>query len=115
MTTSDFASISPVTGAEIGRFPNTTVEEVHLRVSTAQTAAPSWVALGYAGRKKILKSWAALLTARLDEIGQLIADETGKPLSDATLEASLAIEQLSWAACSTWLQKSNVRRMGLLE
>ena len=115
MTTSDFASISPVTGAEIGRFPNTTVEEVHLRVSTAQTAAPSWVALGYAGRKKILKSWAALLTARLDEIGQLIADETGKPLSDATLEASLAIEQLSWAASkASTILADQKRSSGLL-
>ncbi len=115
MTTSDFASISPVTGVEIGRFPNTTAEEVHLRVSTAQTAAPSWVALGYAGRKKILKSWAALLTARLDEIGQLIADETGKPLSDATLEASLAIEQLSWAASkASTILADQKRSSGLL-
>ncbi len=115
MNTSDFASISPVTGAEIGRFPNTTPEEVHLRVSAAHQAAPAWVGLGYAGRKKILKSWAALLTARLDEIGQLIADETGKPLSDATLEASLAIEQLSWAASkASTILADQKRSSGLL-
>jgi len=98
MSTSDFASVNPVTGNEIGRFPNTSAEEVNSLVGAAHSAAPAWVALGYSGRKKVLKAWAALITQRLDEIGKLIADETGKPASDASLEASLAIEQLSWAA-----------------
>ena len=98
MSTSHFPSVSPVTGKEIGQFPNMSREEVDAAVATARTASPAWVGLGYAGRKKVLRSWASLLTKRIDEIGQLIADETGKPLSDAILEASLAIEQLSWAA-----------------
>jgi aldehyde dehydrogenase (NAD+) len=67
-------------------------------VNSAHAATQSWIALGFDGRKKILRSWAAHLTRRIDEIARLIADETGKPLSDATLEASLAIEQLAWAA-----------------
>ncbi len=98
MNTSDFASVNPVTGQEIGRFPNTSAEEVHAAVKSAHEASTAWAALGYDGRKKVLKSWASLLTRRIDEIGKLISEETGKPLGDAALEATLAIEQLSWAA-----------------
>ena len=72
--------------------------DVGTAVSSAHAATHTWVALGFDGRKKILRSWAARLTHRIDEIARIIADETGKPLSDATLEASLAIEQLAWAA-----------------
>jgi aldehyde dehydrogenase (NAD+) len=73
------------------------------------------VDLGYGGRRKILKSWASLLTGRIDEIAELISDETGKPLSDATLEASLAIEQLSWAANKASLVLADQKRApGLL-
>ena len=98
MSTTDFASVSPVSGIEIGRFPNTSPDEVNHRVEEAHQSSAGWIALGYAGRKKVLKSWSVLLTQRIDEIGKIIADETGKPLSDAVLEAGLAVEQLSWAA-----------------
>ncbi len=98
MSTPDFASVNPVTGQEIGRFPNHSSEEVNARVAAAHMASTAWNSLGYGGRKKVLKSWASLLTGRIDEIAKLISDETGKPLSDATLEAALSIEKLSWAA-----------------
>jgi len=115
MSASDFASVNPVTGHEIGRFPNHSSEEVNARVSAAQLAASAWVELGYGGRKKVLKSWASLLTGRIGEIAKLISDETGKPLSDATLEASLAIDQLSWAANKASLVLADQKRApGLL-
>jgi aldehyde dehydrogenase (NAD+) len=98
MSTTDFASHNPATGEEIGRFPNLSAAEVHICVEAAHNAAIAWRALGYSGRKKVLRNWASLISIRINEIGHLIATETGKPLSDATLEASLAIEQLAWAA-----------------
>ena len=72
--------------------------EVDQVVEKAQKAAPFWQALGFSGRKKILKAWASQLTKSIDEIASLIADETGKPVSDAKLEATVAIEHLAWAA-----------------
>ena len=75
-----------------------TSADVNAAVEAAHDASKAWVDLGFSGRKKVLRSWASLLTRRINEIGKLIADETGKPLSDATLEATLAIEQLAWAA-----------------
>lgn len=89
--------------------------EVDAAVSAAHAASHGWVALGFDGRKKVLRSWASLLTRRIDEIGRLIADETGKPLSDATLEATLAIEQLAWAANNAGKLLSDQKRpSGLL-
>ena len=67
-------------------------------VEKARQALPVWQALGFSGRKKILKAWAAQLTNNIDEIAKVISDETGKPVSDATLEATVAIEHLAWAA-----------------
>jgi aldehyde dehydrogenase (NAD+) len=52
----------------------------------------------FPGRKKVLLAWAKLLIDRIDECGILISQETGKPVSDAKLEASLAIGHLAWAA-----------------
>jgi len=98
MSTPTFASVSPATGLEIAQFPNLSREEVNEVVARAKIATQGWVGLGFSGRRKVLKSWASLLSRRIEEIGALIAQETGKPLSDAVLEASLAIEQLSWAS-----------------
>ena len=115
MSTSDFPSINPVTGQEIARFPNHTADEVDEAVKGARNASAAWATLGYTGRKKVLKSWASHLAHQIDEIGKLISDETGKPLSDATLEASLAIEQLSWAANKAGVILSDQKRpSGLL-
>jgi acyl-CoA reductase-like NAD-dependent aldehyde dehydrogenase len=46
----------------------------------------------------ILKDWASLLTKEINTAAELIHRETGKPVSDAALEAALAIEHISWAA-----------------
>ena len=67
-------------------------------VEKARQSLPVWQALGFSGRKKILKAWAAQLTNNIDEIAKVISNETGKPVSDATLEATVAIEHLAWAA-----------------
>lgn len=67
-------------------------------VAQSREVAPLWSALGFSGRKKILRSWAAHLTKHIDVVANLISEETGKPVSDAKLEATVAIEHLAWAA-----------------
>lgn len=91
-------SHSPATGAEIGRYSNTSEQTINELVARAATAAESWRLLGFPGRKTILKSWAHYLAEHIDELSQIVAQETGKPISDATLEVSIAIDHLSWAA-----------------
>lgn len=97
-TATDFKKFNPATGAEISHHHNTTPEEVQAAVTRAHAASRAWRALGYSGRKKVLVAWDAVLTKRIKELAELVALETGKPISDATLEASLAIGLLDWAA-----------------
>ena len=95
-----FTSHEPATGKVIQEFPIATKDQVFATVALAQAASGPWSALGFDGRKKVLLEWCAVLTKRIDEIGALVAQETGKPLSDATLEVSLAVGHLAWAAKS---------------
>jgi acyl-CoA reductase-like NAD-dependent aldehyde dehydrogenase len=67
-------------------------------VAAAQQSVPIWQSLGFHGRKKILDAWATHLTKNIKEVAEIISNETGKPLSDARLEAIVAIEHLTWAA-----------------
>jgi aldehyde dehydrogenase (NAD+) len=97
-TTATFAKHDPTTGEVIAQYKDFTPDEVFATVLLAKEAAIDWQALGFRGRKKVLLNWAALLTSRVKEIAQLIAVETGKPVSDATLEVSIAIDHLAWAA-----------------
>ena len=98
MSTETFVSSHPATGHEVGRFPITDSEQVGRTVESAANAAIWWQALGWKARESKLLAWNALLTQRIDEISELISNETGKPVSDARLEATLAIGHLSWAA-----------------
>jgi len=98
MSQANFPSHNPVTGAVIAEYRNTTAQEVNDAVSRAHHASGAWQALGFKGRKKVLLTWCNSLTKRIDEISEIIRAETGKPISDATLEATLAIGHLAWAA-----------------
>ncbi len=93
-----FSSHFPVTGNVLGTFPITDSATVNEAVASARVVSPQWQALGFRGRRKILLQWSKLLISRIDEISELISQETGKPESDARLEAGLAIGHLAWAA-----------------
>ncbi len=67
-------------------------------VANARSAVELWSGLGFSGRKKILSAWASHLTKNIEEVASLISEETGKPISDSRLEATVAIGHLSWAA-----------------
>jgi aldehyde dehydrogenase (NAD+) len=94
----EIISYSPATGAEVGRYPNTSEETVHDLVARAKHGANQWRSIGFGGRKSILRDWAHYIAVHIDELAKLVSVETGKPISDATLEISLAIDHLSWAA-----------------
>lgn len=95
---STFDSLNPITGEVIATFPIHSEMEVHTQVDASLLASPLWQTLGYNGREEVLRAWSKEISGRSDELARLVASETGKPLSDASLEVALAIEQLSWAA-----------------
>jgi len=95
---STFDSYNPVTGLSIGQHALSSKEDVDAAVASAREGAPFWQALDFKGRKKALLQWNSYLLENLDDLVEIVSLETGKPLSDATLEASLALAHLGWAA-----------------
>ena len=111
----EIINYSPATGAEVGRYPNTSAATIDELVTRANIASQNWRGLGFEGRKAILRSWAHYLSLHIDELASIVSQETGKPISDAALEISIAIEHLSWAArkAERYLRNSH-RTPGLL-
>ncbi len=93
-----FDSFDPATGAVHSSWPIHSAEQVGAAVVRARAAATGWAALGFAGRKTHLTAWKADIARRLPELARLMHDENGKPVPDAVLEVTLAIDHIAWAA-----------------
>ena len=110
-----FDSLNPVDDKILGTYPIYGQGEVTHVVTAAAAAAAAWQALGFSGRRKVLLAWSQLLIDRIQECASLISCETGKPTSDATLEATLAIGHLSWAARNAHeVLQTQIRKPGIL-
>lgn len=93
-----FSTYHPGTGELFGTYPITNDDEVATVVAQAKAAAQWWSSLSFSKRRAILLKWNALLVSRIDDATDLIVAESGKPRSDAQLEAALACEHVAWAA-----------------
>lgn len=93
-----FDSLSPVTGDVVGTWPVHSSEQVGEAVARARDAASWWSALTFDGRAERLNAWAGVMTRRIAQLADVVHQETGKPHSDATLEAALALDHVAWAA-----------------
>ncbi|MEV0724040.1 aldehyde dehydrogenase family protein [Micromonospora purpureochromogenes] len=91
-------STSPATGAEAGRFPVATPDDVAHAVERARAAGEWWAGLGFTGRRERLLRWRGLLARRIEELAELVHVEGGKPVADAIVEILTAIEHIDWAA-----------------
>ena len=110
-----FDSHFPVTNEVLASYPIFTDSQVQEAVSAARDVSHLWHGLGFDGRRKVLLSWSKILIDRIDECAQLISRETGKPISDAKLEATLAIGHLAWAARNAReVMRKQYRKPGLL-
>ncbi len=93
-----FESHNPATGEVIKSYPQASEAEVRTAVTAARIASASWRNLGFRGRRKVLLKWSDYLLAHVDELTAIVSEETGKPISDAKLEAALAAGHIAWAA-----------------
>ena len=93
-----FDSLDPRTGEIYDTFPLHSEEDVYTAVTVAHDAAHRWSALGFSGRKKVLLRYSDLLMDQIEELAQIVATETGKPLSDAKLEITIAAHHVAWVA-----------------
>jgi acyl-CoA reductase-like NAD-dependent aldehyde dehydrogenase len=97
-TRETFDSLSPITGDVVGTWPVHSTEEVNEVVAAAQEAAAWWSALSFDDRAERLNAWVGVMTRRVAQLADVVHQETGKPHSDATLEAALALDHVAWAA-----------------
>ena len=91
-------TVNPATGEVLATFPVHGRREVDAAVAQASEAAAWWAGLGWSERRIRLLAWKSHLTRYLARLAQLVHEETGKPLDDATLEIILAIVHIDWAA-----------------
>ena len=93
-----FDSLNPVNDEVIASHPITDEAGVRAAVASARAASVQWQEIGFSGRKKVLLKWSTYLMQNVDELAELVSLETGKPTSDAKLEAALAAGHIAWAA-----------------
>ncbi len=97
MSSEEIVVSSPFDGAEIGRVPQSTTEDVDRAVSTAAGALEAG-ALPRWKRAEILDTAARLLGEREDEFARTIAAEAAKPIRTARAEAQRAVGTFQFAA-----------------
>lgn len=88
-------SVNPATGKLIARYSAHSRREIESRLDTAQHAAASWRALTAAARARHLRALAGGLLRERTPLATLIANEMGKPISDARAEIEKCAECLS--------------------
>lgn len=90
--------IEPATGAELGRLPRATADDVDAALAAAAGAFDGWRWTSAMERSRVLRRTADLLRIDCETIAGLIARELGKPLAEGRREVGTAAEMFDWAA-----------------
>ena len=85
-------SINPTTGDAIQAYDEMTPEQVSSAIQDADDAWHDWRARSFGDRARLLRTTAALLRERKDELARLMALEMGKPVKQGVAEA----EKCAW-------------------
>ncbi len=84
-----FQSTDPVTANILWEGQEAEAAEVDAAVSAAHAAFPAWSRLAYSKRLEYIEAFCAQVDANREELGALIARETGKVLWDALGEVNV--------------------------
>ncbi len=82
-STGTIVSINPATGAELGRAPELSSDDVRAMVARARVAQAAWAKVPLAERCARMVRFAEILMARSDEVIDLIVAEVGKTRLEA--------------------------------
>ncbi|MGB3738224.1 MAG: succinylglutamate-semialdehyde dehydrogenase [Pontixanthobacter sp.] len=91
MPNSEIISFQPATGEELWRGK---VGDVDAAVDRARSAWPAWAAKPLATRIELMRRFANEVRKVSDELAELIAKETGKPLWEARTEVEAVINKV---------------------
>src|SRR5689334_16759167 len=76
-------SHNPATGAEVGRVPQNSAEDVKSAVARSREAFKAWRKTTFAERRALVMKAREVILAQMDEIAHLISAESGKPFGEA--------------------------------
>ncbi len=82
----------------VGQYAVGSVADVEQAVAAARGAQPGWASAGIQQRSTILATAARLMDARAEELGDLLAREEGKRVTEATAEVRRAVQILEFFA-----------------
>lgn len=92
-----FAVVNPATGLEIGRAAESDARDVERAVDAAARAQPAWAAMPARKRGALIAECSRLLSDHVEELGRLVALETGKALrTESRIEASVVADALQF-------------------
>lgn len=87
----------PATQQVLARCPNTTEDEMAAAVASAANAFKTWKEVPVPERARLMFRYQALLKEHHDELGEILAKETGKTLADAKGDVWRGIEVVEQA------------------
>ena len=89
---------NPADGAKLGTVPNCGADETRRAIEAAEKAWPAWNARTAKERAGILRRWAELMLANVEDLAALMTAEQGKPLAESKGEIAYAASFLEWFA-----------------
>lgn len=81
--------MNPATGELLQTLPACTPEQLHQMAEHAREAQPGWQALGFEGRRKVLRRAQKWVLDNSERIFETVVSESGKTREDVSLELSL--------------------------
>ncbi|MGH8806695.1 MAG: NAD-dependent succinate-semialdehyde dehydrogenase [Noviherbaspirillum sp.] len=90
--------LNPADGCRLCEYGGASARQVEQALAAAKAAFLQWRATSALDRSRVLRRAAALLHAQRDDLAPVLTLEQGKPLADARIEWTNAIEVLEWYA-----------------
>jgi succinate-semialdehyde dehydrogenase/glutarate-semialdehyde dehydrogenase len=79
----EIISLNPASGAEVGRVPQASSDEVSAAVEQARAAFQAWKTTSFKQRAAYIMKAREVILSEMDGIAHLISDESGKPVAEA--------------------------------
>src|SRR5215470_13479665 len=89
---------NPATGARIGAAPIMGAAETQRAIEAADKAWPGWAAKTARERSAIIRKWAELQLAHLEDLALILTSEQGKPLAESKGEVTIGAAYIEWFA-----------------
>jgi acyl-CoA reductase-like NAD-dependent aldehyde dehydrogenase len=98
----ELASYNPATGAEVGRVPVRSADEVRAAVGRSREVFHKWKKTSFAERKRLVMRAREVILADIDGIAKLISAESGKPFGEAiAMEIAPVLDLMQYFARKT--------------